>query len=683
MAATVVDSLVVSLGLDPSDFQKGSKIVEHEAKVLGKALPDNIQQGITKMTSAFSGGLKGILTSFVGPLAAAFGGMAAINQYTAQADAIGKLSASIGLSAESMQAWGEAATRAGGSAEGFYQTAGLLNKTLQTIGATGNGRGKDVLDALGISVKDNGRVKDSFEILRELAGAAQKVGTVKFQGLAQRLGLDKGTIMLLQSGQEAVDELVKRQAEIGVYTQEDMEATANYNDAVADLQQSLKALSAVFLRYIIPPMTKVLNAMVTVVTTLRKHKAIIVTILAGIGVALKTQILSGVAALGTALKGLAATIAPIMPLITALAGIGLVMDDFVVWLNGGKSALDNFWSAIFGKPEEARKQFEDAWNAIKGAAESLWESIKQFVSDTITALEPLKKIFEPLIENVGKIVELLKSVGTLISELFGAVVLDPLNNFFKLISGGTGEAETGFSKLRQVVEGISDVLVLAVKGVGLLVDAFKGAIDWITTGIKSIREFADYVGTLKLSEVFAIPEDWGKALIQPLNDIKKWFEDFSLVEILRGWGTAIADWWAGLVDMIYEKLYNMMPNWVRKLLSYMGVEIGGEKKKDPVPKPVPVPEPAPVPKPAPVPDPAPVPTPAVVAAAFPSGPAAEVPVASGAINAASNVTQNKETSVNVGTVTINTQATDAGGIANDFAEEMSAAVSTVGGGVLD
>lgn len=584
MAATVVDSLVVSLGLDPSDFQKGTRQVEQEVKHLGKALPDNLQQGVMKMSAALSGGLKGILTSFVGPLAAAFGGIAAIKQYTAQADALGKLSNSIGLSAEAMQAWGEAATRAGGSAEGFYQTVGLLNKTIQTIGTTGNGRGKDVLEALGIAVKKDGRIRDSFEILRDLAGAAQRVGTVKFQGLAQRLGIDRGTIMLLQSGQEAVDELVKRQAEIGGYTQEDMEATANYNDAVADLQQSLKALSAVFLRYIIPPMTRVLNAMVTVVTTLRKHKAVIITILTGIGIALKTQVIAGVTALSTALKGLMATLAPVMPLIAALTGIALVMDDFVIWLNGGKAALDAFWGALFGKPEQARAEIESAWNSIKETVGGLWENLKQFVSDALKALEPLKDLFGPVTESVEKLIDLFKSVSTLIAETFGLVVMKPLQAFFDLIGSGTGEADSSFSLLRSVVQSVADVLVLATKSVGFLADAFKGAIDFIRDGVKKLGEFGDYLATLDLSKVLSVPSEWGEALLKPLADVKRWFEEFSLVEILKSWGNAIADWWTGLVDMIYAKLYNMMPDWVKKLLSYFGVEIGGSGKKNPPPQ---------------------------------------------------------------------------------------------------
>lgn len=658
MAATVVDSLVVTLGLDPTEFQKGTRQAETAVKQLGHALPTNIQQGVEKMTAALSGGLKGIMTSFVGPLAAAFGGMAAIKQYTAQADAIGKMSAAIGLNAETMQAWGEAATRAGGSAEGFYQTVGLLNKTIQTIGATGNGRGKDVLEALGISVKGkDGSVRDSFEILQDLAAAAQRVGNVKFQGLAQRLGIDKGTIMLLQSGQEAVAELVQRQAEIGVYTQEDMEATANYNDAVADLQQSLKALSAVFLRYIIPPMTKVLNAMVTVVTTLRKHKAVIVTILAGIGLALKTQILSGIAALGVALKGLVATLAPVMPLITALTGLALVMDDFTVWLNGGKSALDSFWAAIFGKPEEARAQVEAAWNAIKETVGGLWESIKQFVADTFAALEPLKTALDPIASAFGKIIDLLKSVSGLISEVFGVVVLKPLQAFFDLIGSGTTDADSGFSVLREVVQGVADVLGLAAEAVGFLADAFKGAIEFITTGVKKLGEFGEYLKTLDLSKVLTVPAEWGNALLQPLADFKKWFEEFSFVEILKGWAGAISDWWTDTVQMLYAKLWDLMPDWFKSGLEFFGVKIGGSKKKDAAP--------------------------VSVGQAFPSGPAAEVPAASGAVAAAQNVTQNRETSVNVGAVTINTQATDAEGIANDFTDEMSAAVESVGGGVLD
>jgi hypothetical protein len=52
----------------------------------------------------------------------------------------------------------------------------------------------------------------------------------------------------------------------------------------------------------------------------------------------------------------------------ALAGLALVIEDLVVWAEGGESALGDLWAAMFGSPEEAA---------------ALWEEIKQAAMDCI------------------------------------------------------------------------------------------------------------------------------------------------------------------------------------------------------------------------------------------------------------------------------------------------------------
>jgi hypothetical protein len=63
---------------------------------------------------------------------------------------------------------------------------------------------------------------------------------------------------------------------------------------------------------------------------------------------------------------------PITWIVAGLVGLALVIEDLLVWLDGGESALDGFWTALFGSPEEGKKFFND----ILDGAMMLWEDIK-------------------------------------------------------------------------------------------------------------------------------------------------------------------------------------------------------------------------------------------------------------------------------------------------------------------
>ncbi len=99
---TVLDTLFLSLGVDT----KG------------------LDAGMAQAQQKIDAGARSLATSFMSPFKAALGALAAglslgsiTRQYLQQADAIGKMADSIGTDMEELQAWGEAAGRAGGSTQ--------------------------------------------------------------------------------------------------------------------------------------------------------------------------------------------------------------------------------------------------------------------------------------------------------------------------------------------------------------------------------------------------------------------------------------------------------------------------------------------------------------------------------------------------------------------------------------
>jgi hypothetical protein len=59
-----------------------------------------------------------------------------------------------------------------------------------------------------------------------------------------------------------------------------------------------------------------------------------------------------------------AAIAPFAPIIALVGGLAMIVEDLVVYIEGGESALDGFWS-MFGTGEEIGNRLKIIWEGIK------------------------------------------------------------------------------------------------------------------------------------------------------------------------------------------------------------------------------------------------------------------------------------------------------------------------------
>ena len=406
-----LEELVVSLGLDAGEFEKGIQEAQSAAQSGGQKIADNI---VSPLKTAFAG------------LIAGFGFKSMLDTYTAQADQVGKFADSIGANVEAVQAWGEATARAGGSAAGFQASLRSLNSNLAIMAETGKSRAAPILEAMGIKATDaTGKMKDSFDILGELASKAETMGKAQFMGLAQRLGLDQGTIMLLQNGRKSVEELVQRQKELGVYSKEDTEIAAKYNDAIADMQQVLTSMSGLVMRMVVPALSAFVNGFTDVVSFLRKHETFMQTFFAIIGAVMTAKAIPALLQFG---KAAALAMRPFLPLIAIVTALALIIDDLIVYMEGGESELAEFWS-IFGTGPEIAAALKQAWEDLKQAGKALFQSLitiaKTFFSYFSGAIEPLKNIFKSLFQLIKAIAN--KDGQGIVDAILG--ILDNLTAF--------------------------------------------------------------------------------------------------------------------------------------------------------------------------------------------------------------------------------------------------------------
>lgn len=216
MSNTVIDSLVVLFGLDPTGYKKGAD----EVKKAQDALDAKQKKGVTntdKEEKALADARKkrgqalekqsndtvrtiGEVGRSLGVMLLGFEGitgfakwMADLNQGEAQ---LGRTSLKIGMSAHELNKWGNATALAGGKAEDAQEAFGRITTEFNTSKVTGQiGPLLTFLRARGVAVADaNGKLRNQGEILEELADKTAQYGSVYQANMFRQAGLNEGEI---------------------------------------------------------------------------------------------------------------------------------------------------------------------------------------------------------------------------------------------------------------------------------------------------------------------------------------------------------------------------------------------------------------------------------------------------------------------------------------------------------
>jgi hypothetical protein len=397
------------------------------------------------------------IKTFIAPLAGALSFGALFGSWSAEADRLGKFADMIGESITTVDAWGQAAKLAGGSAEGFQSSIQSLNRGLADMATFGTGRAKAALDALGISATDSrGKAKKASDVLLEMAGVAERMDKTKFVGLAQKAGLDQGTIMLLQKGRQGVEELVKSREGLA-YTQEDAANAKAFNESIANLKKAVMSAASILFNAIGPALAFVAEKLTKGAAFLRQHKPFVLAFFAGLATVITAKLIPAFAKM--ALTMLAN---PLTWIIGALTIVALLFADLYAYLDGGKSRfnwgpivnffkefkpliiqvatlLGVFWAYLAGKKVVAAvknsadiiKKFKDFATSVSRAFGKAGNALKAFgrlapivFGKIATAFQAFSRVFmtNPFLLLTAGIVALIVALDKLVNSHFKAEV---------------------------------------------------------------------------------------------------------------------------------------------------------------------------------------------------------------------------------------------------------------------
>ena len=317
----------------------------------------------------------------------------------------------------------------------------------QTIGeaAQGIGRGAVVFQKLGLSAKDaQGNVKTTTQVLDEVKEKIKDLSKSEQSAYIQRLGLDKTLIgMLTSDTTEIVDQYNKRTEALGINVDEAAELGAKYNDAIKVTKRGFDDIITAFVLRVLPSITTAIervSKLIEVNAGLIKSYVEPIAAAVSIGADLVTGFITGVGKLFKVLGKWpvyigAVTIAwkllnavfkasPIGRIITLAMGlvtaIGLLIDDYETWKEGGKSFFDwgpaqkwfDHMSQIFDSLKTIVGNFFSAdwwrakWQTISKEWDIFCERLKAFFK------ESWDNVVNQSNEKIGEVIGCIASLPT-------------------------------------------------------------------------------------------------------------------------------------------------------------------------------------------------------------------------------------------------------------------------------
>ncbi|MFT8720028.1 hypothetical protein [Acetobacter sp.] len=206
--ATIIDSLVVQLGLDAKGLAKGGKQATGTLANLDKGAK-GLDVTFGKMghsaSDAFSKA-RNQAVAFLAVLTAGRGLKDFISSTTSANVAAGNMARNLGTSVNSLTAWQKAAQATGATAQDVSSSFGALVSQFQTV--EGRQHLAQTFSLLHVNLtKANGQMREMDELIPDLARSAQALGPQQFSAIASQAGFSQGFINFLEEGPDKVKRL--------------------------------------------------------------------------------------------------------------------------------------------------------------------------------------------------------------------------------------------------------------------------------------------------------------------------------------------------------------------------------------------------------------------------------------------------------------------------------------------
>jgi hypothetical protein len=337
--ADVVDALVVTLGLDASQFNRAQKEALEQFKqtreASGKTAVEMEASG--KKAAEFFSSVKQEALSLMGILLGGKGLESFVRDATTSMAALGREARSIGMSTPELAAWGNAVEReVGGSATAARGTLQKLSDEMENWKITGKSSIAGYLNAIGANPGDS-----AMDVIRKFSEFSEKTTDPKLaRNIGHGLGLDEGSIREALRGHVQLSKDMAESMRLGVPTDEMSERMQQLQKDFIGLQQAAEGVGNRLLNDVEPSMHKVLVVVEDLIVNHPQLAEMFAGLTAGLvvlsGLRLSASVM-GLTGITEALTGMLGITARLLLRFSILGmGVGLIYDAIHNKLNVGE-----------------------------------------------------------------------------------------------------------------------------------------------------------------------------------------------------------------------------------------------------------------------------------------------------------------------------------------------------------
>ena len=390
---TIIDSLVVRLGLDKKDYDTGSAKVKQSLKDTGS----EAEKAGAKLKKSGKDGAEGFseIAKSAVKFLAILGGTAVIKHFIEEtiesSSALFRFAQNMETSVSTISSWKNATEIAGDSAGSLQGAIAMLSREQTRMKLTGESGLIPYFSRLGMNMNST---RTETETLLELSERFSHMDRKEAFNIGSMMGF--GPIMnTLLKGPDAIRNMVASQREYGNVQEQLARKSETLREKWVPLRLELEAFGLRIMDKAIPALDWLADKFKSLVDWATHNQDFIEKFL--------TVLAVGLAVVALAALPLTGTIA----IILLLAGaISLLWDDYEKWRDGGKSLIDwKNWKEEIDEAKAGIKSLADilrltrteigflaqAWELFKaGKYSEAWEKVKEAneidskVWDTIT-----------------------------------------------------------------------------------------------------------------------------------------------------------------------------------------------------------------------------------------------------------------------------------------------------------
>ena len=386
-------------------------------------------------------------------------------------DEIKQLSNVTGETAEQIYLLGKVAEVNGSSAQAAQSSIDGLSRVIGEA-AAGVGRGAKAFEQYGLSAKKaNGEIKSSSELFGEISEKMQRMSNQEQIAMLSKLGIDGSMIQTLRlSNEELAEQIALAEAlTLGVGNAENAEKAAAFKDALTQVSQvfiaideyvslrtspSIQRLAERFTKWFIENnnfIKTTLNGFGKVLSFIFELAAAIDNVIEST-VGWKAVILGVGALLLWLSRGMILAFAtnPIGLAIAAVAGLILILDDFITWLQGGDAEFADFYQSVADELQWISDKWGELgdWIKAKWGEAIAWVMGKWNAFTSTFSIDNLKKTFESVKQTI---IDRFKEAFGWAIDLWNSIVAkiggEPINIQANVSTQGVRQAGLGVADL--------------------------------------------------------------------------------------------------------------------------------------------------------------------------------------------------------------------------------------------